>query len=54
MKAEGFTSIDSPTLHYDPERCGFWVGDNTGPVVFLPRSIVIEMVGVLTSKGETE
>ena len=54
MKTEGFTSVDSPTLYYDHERDGVWVGDNTGPVLFLPRSIVIEMVGVLTSKGETK
>jgi len=50
MIDEGFTEMAAPTLSYDPSKDGVWIGDSTGPVFFLPRSLVVEMVGVLAGK----
>ena len=54
MSEHSFEEIGIPTMAYDPDKDGVWLGDSTGPIVFLPRNTVIEVVVALAGEGKTE
>lgn len=43
----GFSTINEPTLAYDPSKDGVWLGDGTEAQVFIPRNVIIQMIGQL-------
>ena len=45
----GFSEFKTTKLAYDPAKDGVWLNDGVENVVFIPRNIIIAMVGELAS-----
>lgn len=50
---DGFSTIQNQRMAYDPDKDGVWLHDGTEPVVFLPRNIIIAMIGQLPANPPT-
>jgi len=43
----GFIEVNNTKVAYDPEKDGVWLHDGSENVAFIPRNIIIAMVGEL-------
>lgn len=50
---DGYKAVKDQHMTYDPERDGVWMHDGDEPVVFMPRNVIIGMVGVLADSPPT-
>ena len=44
-----FHKIKDKAMSYDPEKDGVWLYDGNEAVVFMPRNVIIGMLGYLTN-----
>jgi len=44
---DGFSEVNNTKVAYDPEKDGVWLHDGCENVAFIPRNIIIAMVGEL-------
>jgi len=46
---DGYSEIKNQKMAYDPEKDGVWLHDGEEPMAFIPRNIIIAMLGCLPS-----
>jgi len=54
MMEPGFKEVESAKMAYDPKKDGVWLFDGGEKMAFIPRHIIIGMVGELGSKTPKE